>query len=56
FASFRKEVTDYALYDRYAVEVALDFGYKPGDTIIITSGWGQEHGSTNTMRIIDIPE
>ncbi|MDD4184327.1 MAG: pyruvate kinase [Candidatus Izemoplasmatales bacterium] len=56
FATFKLDVTDYSLYDKYATEVALEFGYKPGDTIIITSGWGQAHGSTNTMRIIDIPE
>ena len=56
FATFRKDVTDYSVYDKYAVEVARDFGFKCGDTIIITSGWGQAHGSTNTMRIIDIPQ
>ncbi len=56
FATLKKNVTDYKLYDQYAIEVAKDFGYLPGATIIITSGWGQEHGSTNTMRIIDIPE
>jgi len=56
FATLKKNVTDYRLYDQYAVEVAKDFGFKPGATLIITSGWGQAHGSTNTMRIIDIPE
>ncbi|MFA5290249.1 MAG: pyruvate kinase [Candidatus Izemoplasmatales bacterium] len=56
FATLKKNVTDYRLYDTTAIEVAKDFGYQPGATIIITSGWGQEHGSTNTMRIIDIPE
>ncbi len=56
FSTLRDNVTDYSLYDKVAVEVAKDFGFLPGATIIITSGWGQQHGSTNNMRIIDIPE
>jgi pyruvate kinase len=55
FATLKKNVTDYRLYDENAITVARDFGFKSGDTLIITSGWGQAHGSTNTMRIIDIP-
>lgn len=55
FAAKRINVTDYALYDDVAIEVAKDFGFKSGDTIIMTSGWRQQHGSTNTLRIIDIP-
>lgn len=55
FATLKKNVTDYRLYDQTAIEVAQDFGFKSNDTLIITSGWGQAHGSTNTMRIIDIP-
>jgi pyruvate kinase len=54
FATLRKNVTDYASADRIATEVAKDFGFKPGAQIIISSGWGQKHGSTNTMRIISI--
>jgi pyruvate kinase len=56
FSTLRDNVTDYSRYDSVAVEVAKDFGFLPGATIIITSGWGQQHGSTNNMRIIDIPE
>ena len=56
FSTLRDNVTDYGLYDKVAIEVAKDFGFLPGATIIITSGWGQGHGSTNTLRIIDIPE
>ena len=41
-------------YDRVAVEVAKEFGLVTGDKIIITSGWAQKHGSTNTLRIIEI--
>jgi pyruvate kinase len=55
FAAYRKNVTDYSLYDKVAIEVAKDFGYKSGTTLIMTSGWAQKHGSTNTLRIIDIP-
>jgi pyruvate kinase len=55
FAAYRENVTDYLLFDKVAIEVALDYGFKPGTTLIMTSGWAQKHGSTNTMRIIDIP-
>lgn len=55
FSAYRENVTDYSLYDTVAIDVAKDYGYKSGDTLIITSGWAQKHGSTNTLRIIDIP-
>jgi len=55
FAALRDDVKDYYLYDSTAIGVAKDFGFQSGDTIIMTSGWGQKHGSTNAMRIIDIP-
>jgi pyruvate kinase len=55
FATLRNNVTDYGQFDKVAIEVAKDFGFAPGASIIITSGWGQKHGSTNTMRIIQIP-
>jgi pyruvate kinase len=55
FAAIRPNVTDYSLYDQVAIDVAKDFGFESGTTIIITSGWAQKHGSTNTMRIIEIP-
>ena len=55
FAAYRNNVTDYSVYDKVAIEVAKDFGFLSGTTLIITSGWAQKHGSTNTMRIIDIP-
>jgi pyruvate kinase len=56
FPTLRDNVTDISRFDSFACEVARDFGFLPGATIIITSGWGQQHGSTNNMRIIDIPE
>lgn len=55
FAAIKKVVTDYSVYDKIAIDVAKDFGFQSGTTIIITSGWAQKHGSTNTLRIIDIP-
>ncbi|MBN2300557.1 MAG: pyruvate kinase [Acholeplasmataceae bacterium] len=55
FATIKKIVTDYSVYDEIAIEVAKDFGFTSGTTILITSGWAQKHGSTNTLRIIDIP-
>jgi pyruvate kinase len=55
FTALRPNVTDYAVYDKVAIDVAKDFGFEPGTTIIITSGWAQKHGTTNTIRIITIP-
>ncbi|BCR36503.1 pyruvate kinase [Mariniplasma anaerobium] len=55
FAAYREDVSDYLLFDKVAIEVAMDYGFKSGTTLIMTSGWAQKHGSTNTMRIIDIP-
>ncbi|MCK9235034.1 MAG: pyruvate kinase [Acholeplasmataceae bacterium] len=55
FSALRNIVTDYSLYDKVAIDVARDFGYRSGTTLIITSGWAQQHGSTNTLRIIEIP-
>jgi pyruvate kinase len=55
FAALRSDVTDYAVFDSVAISVAKDYGFTSGTTIIMTSGWAQKHGSTNTMRIIEIP-
>lgn len=54
FAYYHPKV-EYSKYDDVAIDVAKKFGYKSGDTIVITSGYLQKHGSTNTIRIIDIP-
>ncbi len=51
---FRDDYSDFISYDRVAVDVAKQLGYKIGDQIIITSGYLQQHGSTNTVRIIEI--
>jgi pyruvate kinase len=50
----RDGVTDISSYNEVATEVAKEFGFKIGDRIIITSGWGQQHGSTNNMRIVEV--
>lgn len=54
FATIGENITDLRYHDEVAIRVAKDFGFKEGATLVITSGWGQKHGSTNTMRIIDI--
>ncbi|MFA7076164.1 MAG: pyruvate kinase [Candidatus Izemoplasmatales bacterium] len=54
FATIGANITDLRYHDQVAIQVAKDFGFKKGATLVITSGWGQKHGSTNTMRIIDI--
>ena len=51
---FRDDYTDFLSYDRVANEVVKELGFKPGDKIIITSGYAQQHGSTNTIRVIDV--
>jgi pyruvate kinase len=52
----RESVTDIAQYNVIGVEVAKSLGIGPGNKIIIVSGWGQTHGNTNNMRIIEIKE
>lgn len=51
---YRKDYSDILSYDRVGIEVAKELGLKSGDKIIITSGYAQQHGSTNTIRIIDV--
>ncbi len=54
FTVYRKDYTDFLSYDRVAIEVAKEVGLKVGDKIVITSGYAQQHGSTNTIRIIEV--
>ncbi len=49
-----EDVSDITKYDDVAMEVARKFGVEKGQSLIITSGYGQKHGSTNTMRIIEL--
>lgn len=51
---YEENPTDYVDYDKTAKKVAKKLGYKSGDYVIITSGWAQKHGTTNTLRIIEI--
>ncbi len=50
----KDSVTDIQMYNIIGNEVAKEYGIKPGQLIIITSGWGQQHGSTNSLRIIEV--
>ncbi len=54
FATMSDDVSNLQTHDQVAMKVAKDFGFKKGATLVLTSGWGQKHGKTNTMRIIDI--
>lgn len=49
-----KYVDDISMCDEIAIEVARNFGFKKGSKIIVTGGFGQEHGITNTLRILEI--
>jgi pyruvate kinase len=49
-----KYVDDISMCDEIAVEVARNFGFKKGSKIILTGGFGQKHGITNTIRILEI--
>lgn len=55
-SAYIESVKDNTKYDQIAINVALQYGFAPGTTIIITSGWAQQHGTTNTLRIIEIPQ
>lgn len=54
FAALADNVTDLEFHDDVAIKIAKEFGIGVGATLVITSGWGQKHGYTNTMRIISI--
>ena len=56
FATMAENVTNLELHDDVAINAAKHFGLDVGATLVITSGWGQKHGYTNTMRIINIEE
>lgn len=56
FATMADDVTSLELHDKVSIKAAKEFGLQAGATLVITSGWGQKHGYTNTMRIISIEE
>ena len=47
-------ITDFNMYDVVASDAAKSLGVKIGQKIIITSGYLEEHGTTNTIRIIEV--
>ena len=47
-------IDDLSMCDEIGRSVALSRGFKKGDQIIIIAGFGEKHGSTNTIRIIEI--
>ena len=47
-------ITDFNMYDVVASNAAKSIGVKVGEKIIITSGYLEEHGTTNTIRIIEV--
>ncbi len=55
-AYYSEKVKDFTSYDDVAIKAAKVFKFEPGTTVITTSGWQQKHGSTNTLRIIEIPK
>ncbi len=47
-------INDISMCDTIANEVATSIGIESGSSIILTSGFGQRHGVTNTIRIIEV--
>ena len=47
-------IDDLSMCDEIACSVASSVGLKKGKQIIIIAGFGETHGVTNTIRIIDI--
>lgn len=47
-------ITDFNMYDIVASNAAKSLGINPGEKIIITSGYLEDHGMTNTIRIIEV--
>ncbi len=54
YSFITKYEIDLAEWDAESQRVAKNFNFNKGDTLILTSGVGQNHGSTNTIRIIEV--
>lgn len=54
YPTIAKYVDDISMCDEIAIEAARNFGFKKGSKIILTGGFGQKHGITNTFRILEI--
>ena len=48
------DITEFDFYDVTAQRIAKKLKYKKGSTLIITSGWKVAHGSTNTIRFLEV--
>ena len=48
------DITEFDFYDVTAQRIAKNLKYKKGSTLIITSGWKVAHGSTNTIRFLEV--
>lgn len=51
---FAKYVDDISQCDQVVKVVATNLGFKKGDTILFIAGFGEKHGITNTLRIIEL--
>lgn len=51
-----KYIDDLSMCDEIARVVATSVGLENGDQIIIIAGFSEQHGITNTIRIIDVEE
>jgi len=47
-------VDNFIGHDRIAIKESKKLGYKENDIIIMTSGFGVDHGQTNTIRLITL--
>ena len=47
-------VDDMSMCDEISNKVAEKLGFKKGDNIVIVAGFGEAHGITNTLRIIEV--
>ncbi len=48
------DITEFDFYDITAQRIARNLNYKKDSTMIITSGWKVAHGSTNTIRFLEV--
>ncbi|MCR5740854.1 MAG: pyruvate kinase [Gammaproteobacteria bacterium] len=49
-----KNILDFKEFDIIAREVAESLGLKRGDIVVQTTGFGVEHGQTNTIRLLEL--
>ncbi|MCQ2555504.1 MAG: pyruvate kinase [Clostridia bacterium] len=54
YVVFDADITEFDFYDITAQRIARNLNYEKGSTMIITSGWKVAHGSTNTIRFLEV--